>query len=82
MSTDCVGLHQIGVMVPPPDAAGIRAELLPFASSGLVYRLAALKAPLLSVSRHQLMPDAVRFDRTDGKRHTLRYLSIAQAACP
>ena len=42
VDTDVVGLHHPGVVVPPFDAAGIRAEFLPLLLWWLCNRLATL----------------------------------------
>ena len=59
MSTDRIGLHQIRVMIPPFDAAGIRAELLFRIPQGLLDGLMALKTDMLAVPCLQFFSDAV-----------------------
>jgi len=50
MSTDVVGLHQICMMVPPFDTAGIGAELLPFLTGRLRNGLATFQANHLPIT--------------------------------
>ena len=78
MSTDRIGLHQIRVMIPPFDAAGIRAELLFRLSQRLLDVLMALNTDMLAVPCLQLIPDAIGLDGILRHRQSCCYLLIPQ----